>query len=421
MSEASAPSPDSQSSQATPATLFLVALIVFIDMLGIGLIIPVLPGLLEEVTGLGLDETAQIGGWLLFAYASMQFLFAPIIGGLSDRYGRRPILLFTLFMLGIDYIIMALAPTLFWLFLGRTLSGIMGASWAAANSCIADVASTETRGKYFGMLGAAGAAGFVVGPGLGGLLGTIDVRFPFVAAAILALSGAVAGYFVLKETLPDDRRRKFSFARANPLGTLMQMTRVPVVVGFLAVIFFAQLGAQSHQTVWAYHTELVFGWDELQIGLSVALFGIMLVIVQGGLTGKVIERIGAGRTVMLGFAISLPANLLFAFAPAGYFMIIGIIIGATGGLTFPAMQQIMSARISEDAQGELQGAIASTISITSIIGPLIMTGTFAVYADDEGLFFPGAPYLLAFLCGVTAMSIAFWNIRRSRAASAHAT
>jgi MFS transporter, DHA1 family, tetracycline resistance protein len=413
MSEALPPSPGSTSSTATPATLFLVALIVFIDMLGIGLIIPVLPGLLEEVTGLGLDETAQIGGWLLFAYASMQFLFAPIIGGLSDRYGRRPVLLFTLFMLGIDYIIMALAPTLFWLFLGRILSGIMGASWAVANSCIADVAGPENRGKYFGMLGAAGAAGFVVGPGLGGLLGTIDVRFPFVAAAILAISGAVAGYFLLKETLPKDRRRTFSFARANPLGTLVQMTRIPVVVGFLAVIFF-QLGAQSHQSVWAYHTELVFGWDELQIGLSVALFGIMLVIVQGGLTGKLIERIGAERTVMLGFAISLPANLLFAFAPAGYFMIIGIIIGASGGLTFPAMQQMMSARISEDAQGELQGAIASTISITSIIGPLIMTGTFAAFADDEGLFFPGAPYFLAFLCGTTAMAIAFWNIRRGR-------
>ncbi|WP_298303184.1 TCR/Tet family MFS transporter [uncultured Erythrobacter sp.] len=402
------------SEKATPATLFIVALIVFIDMLGIGLIIPVLPGLLEEVTGLGLDETARIGGWLLFAYAMMQFLFAPIIGGLSDRFGRRHVLLATLFMLGIDYAIMAWAPTLFWLFIGRILSGIMGASWAAANSCIADVAGPETRGKYFGIMGAAGASGFVIGPGLGGLLGSIDVRFPFVAAAIIAIGGTIAGYFLLKETLPESQRRKFSMARANPLGTLVQMARVPVVVGFLAVIFFSQLGAQSHQTVWAYHTELVFGWDELEIGLSVALFGIMLVIVQGGLTGKVIERIGPGRTIMLGFAVSLPANLLFAFAPAGYVIIIGIVIGAIGGLTFPAMQQMMSARISEDAQGELQGAIASTMSITAIIGPLIMTNAFSTFADDVGLFFPGAPYLLAFLCGLTAMGIAFWNIRRSK-------
>ena len=190
---------------ATPpptSTLFFVALIVFIDMVGIGLIVPVLPGLLEELTGQALDRTAQIGGFLAFSYALMQFLFAPIIGGLSDRYGRRPVLLITLFMLGIDYTIMALAPTLAWLFVGRIMAGIMGASWAAANSCIGDIASKEERGKYFGMLGAAGAGGFVIGPGLGGLLGTVDVRFPFVAAAVLAIVGAIAGFFLLKETLP---------------------------------------------------------------------------------------------------------------------------------------------------------------------------------------------------------------------------
>lgn len=412
------PSPTDQSPKdAIPATLYIVAFIVFIDMLGIGLIIPVLPGLLEEVTGLGLDETAQIGGWLLFAYATMQFIFAPIIGGLSDRFGRRPVLLFTLFMLGVDYIIMAGAPTLFWLFVGRILSGIMGASWAAANSCIADLAGPETRGKLFGIMGAAGASGFVIGPGVGGLLGTVDVRLPFIAAALLAIGGAIAGYWLLKETLPQDRRRAFSLARANPLGTLIQMTKVPVVVGFLAVVFFMQLGAQSHQTVWAYHTQLVFGWNEWEVGLSVALFGIMLVIVQGGLTGKVIERIGPARTIMLGFGLSLPANLFFAFAPAGYFMIIGLVIGAIGGLTFPAMQQMMSSRIGEDAQGELQGAIASTMSITAIIGPLLMASTFSTFADDEGLFLPGAPYVLAFLCGVTAMGIAYWNIRRVPAES----
>lgn len=399
------------STTATKSTLFVVALIVFIDMVGIGLIIPVLPGLLEDVTGQGPDRTAQIGGWLLFAYALMQFIFAPIIGGLSDRYGRRPVLLFTLFMLGVDYIIMALAPTLFWLFLGRILSGIMGASWAAANSCIADVAGPEERGKFFGIMGAAGAGGFVIGPGLGGLLGTIDVRFPFIAAAVLAIGGAALGYLVLKETLPPARRRAFSIGRANPLGTLIQMAKNPVVFGFLAVVFFMQLAAQSHQSVWAYHTQLVFEWDELQIGLSVALFGAMLVLVQGGLTGKVIERIGPARTIMLGFALSYPANLLFAFADAGYVMIIGIVIGSLGGLTFPAMQQMMSARVAEDAQGELQGAIASTMSITAIIGPLIMTSVFSVYADDVGVFLPGAPYLVAAGCAAIAISIAAWNIR----------
>lgn len=398
--------------KAPTSTLFFVALIVFIDMVGIGLIVPVLPGLLEELTGQTLDRTAEIGGWLLFSYALMQFLFAPVVGGLSDRFGRRPVLLATLFILGIDYAIMAWAPTLLWLFVGRVMSGIMGASWAAANSCIADVASIQERGKYFGILGAAGAGGFVIGPGLGGLLGTIDVRFPFIAAAILAIAGALAGFFLLKETLPTDRRRAFSAKRANPLGTLIQMARIPVVLGFLAVVFFMQLAAQSHQSVWAYHTELVFDWDRLEIGLSVALFGIMLVIVQGGVTGKVIERIGAKRTIMLGFLLSLPANFLFAFAPSGSFMIVGILIGSLGGMTFPAMQQIMSAHVADDAQGELQGAIASTMSITAIFGPLIMTATFGAFADAQGLYFPGAPYLLAAMLALAAIAIAAWNITR---------
>ncbi|AWW74644.1 tetracycline resistance MFS efflux pump [Erythrobacter sp. KY5] len=408
----------SQQSAQPPAnttTLFFVALIVFVDMVGIGLIVPVLPGLLEEVTGETLDRTAQIGGWLLFAYAVMQFTFAPIIGGLSDRFGRRPVLLFTLFMLGVDYAIMAWAPTLFWLFVGRILSGIMGASWAAANSAIADVARPEERGKFFGIMGAAGAAGFVIGPGIGGLLGSIDVRLPFIAASMLAIGGAIAGYWLLKETLPPDRRRGFSITRANPLGTLIQMARHPVVFGFLTVIFFMQMAAQSHQSVWAYHTDLVFGWSTLQIGLSVALYGVMVAITQGALTGKVIARIGAARTVLIGFIISLPANLMFAFAPAGYFMVIGIVIGSLGAIAFPAIQQMMSERIADDAQGELQGAVASTMSITSIIGPLIMTRAFGTFADAQGVYFPGAPYLLAALFGATALCIAAWNISRIKA------
>jgi len=402
-------------SPAPTSTLFVVALIVFIDMVGIGLIVPVLPGLLREVTGESLDRTAEIGGWLLFAYALMQFTFAPIIGGLSDRFGRRPVLLATVFMLGIDYAIMAWAPSLFWLFVGRILSGIMGASWAAANSCIADVAGPEERGKYFGIMGAAGAGGFVIGPGIGGLLGTVDVRFPFVVASVLALTGAAAGYVLLRETLAPERRRPFRMARANPLGTLIQMARNPVVFGFLGVLFFMQLAAQSHQSVWAYHTTLLFGWNELEIGLSVALFGIMLVIVQGGLTGKVIARIGPARTIILGFLISFPSNLFFAFAPAGagHYMIAGILIGSLGGIVFPAMQQMMSARVAEDAQGELQGAIASTMSITAIIGPLVMTAAFGAFADDQGIYFPGAPYLLAALCAVIAISLATWNIMRT--------
>jgi len=399
-----APSPTS--------TLTLVALIVFIDMVGIGLIVPVLPDLLEEVTGKGLAESAQIGGWLLFAYALMQFLFAPVIGGLSDRFGRRPVLLITLFALGIDYAIMAWAPTLFWLFLGRIVAGIMGASWAAANSCIADLATPEERGKFFGIMGAAGASGFVIGPAIGGLLGEMGVRLPFIASAALALAGAVIGFFNLRETLPPERRRAFSLARANPLGTLVQMGRNPIVLGFIAVIFFMQLAGQAQMSIWSYHTQLVFDWSLKDIGYSVALFGLILAFVQGGLTGAVISKIGPRKTALLGFLLASPTFFLFAFAQSSGFMIVGIIFGSFGGLTFPALQQMMSERVAEDAQGELQGAIASAMSITSIIGPVIMTSVFSTFADDEGVYFPGAPYLLAAMLSFTGIAIAIWNIAR---------
>ena len=403
-----------ESGKATTSTLIFVALIVFIDMVGIGLIVPVLPGLLEELTGEGLDRTAEIGGWLLFAYALMQFLFAPIIGGLSDRFGRRPVLLVTLFALGVDYLIMALAPDLMWLFIGRVLSGIMGASWAAANSCIADVASKEERGKLFGIMGAAGGSGFVIGPAIGGIIGEYGVRLPFFASAFLAIVGAAVGYFILKETLPRERRRAFTFARANPLGTLTQMSRNPVVIGFIAVIFFMQLAGQSQMSVWSYHTQLMFDWSERDSGCSVAVVGIVIALVQGGVTGPVIARIGPERTAMLGFLLSFPAFYLFAFAQSSWIMIVGILFGGLGGLTFPALQQMMSARIAEDAQGELQGAVASAMSITSIIGPLIMTGAFGAFADDEGIYFPGAPYLIAAAFSLIGIAIAIWNIARMR-------
>ena len=392
--------------------LTFVAFIVFIDMVGIGLIVPVMPALLESMTGASEDQTARIGGWLLFAYAVMQFLFAPVIGGLSDQFGRRPVLLVTLFLLGIDYLIMALAPDLWWLFAGRLLSGIMGASWAAANSCIADVASPEDRGRLFGVLGGAGASGFIIGPAIGGVLGEISVRLPFFAAACLAVVGAAIGFFVLKETLPQDRRRKFSARRANPLGTIIQMAKTPIVLGFLGVIFLYQLSAQSTVSVWAYYNRLKFDWSELDIGLSVALYGLMLAIIQGIVTGAVIKRIGAKRTALLGLLIGLPSYLIFAFAPSGWFMIVGIIIGGVSGMTFPALQQMMSARISEDAQGELQGAVASMISVTSIIGPVMMTTTFGTFADQDGLNFPGAPFALSAAIGACAMALLFWNQRR---------
>ena len=397
------------SQQVSKSTFGFVAFIVFVDMMGIGLIVPVMPALLESMTGLSEDQTAGIGGWLLFAYALMQFLFAPVIGGLSDQYGRRPILLVTLFLLGIDYIIMALAPDLWWLFIGRIISGIMGASWAAANSCVADVAGPEDRGRLFGILGGAGAFGFVVGPAIGGVLGEYSVRAPFVAAAVLAIGGAILGFFVLRETLPQDRRRAFSMRRANPLGTIIQMAKTPIVLGFLGTIFLLQMAAQATMAVWSYYVRFRFDWGELDIGLGATLYGVLLVVNQAGLTGVLIKRFGAKRTAIWGLLLGLPSYLISAFAVGSWMIILAIVVGTIAGVTFPAMQQMMSERISEDAQGELQGAVASTMSITSIIGPVIMTATFGFFADDEGLFFPGAPFLLAAILGYASLAM-LWRV-----------
>lgn len=400
------------SARKPQSILLFVAFIVFIDMMGIGLILPVMPSLITGLTGVTIDRAAEVGGWLLFVYAMMQFLFAPVIGGLSDRFGRRPVLLTTLFLLGLDYAIMAWAPDLVWLFIGRIISGIMGASWAAANSCVADVAKPEERGKFFGILGGAGAFGFVIGPGVGGVLGEYGDRLPFIAASILALIGTAIGIVILKETLPQKKRRSFSIARANPLGSIMQMSKTPLVIGFLTTLFVLQLAAQAQIAVWAYWLIERFDWSKLQIGLSVALFGILLALVQGVLTGPAITRFGEKRTALISLMFGIPAYICFAFAPSSAFVYVGIVIGAASGFAFPAMQQMMSTRIDEDAQGELQGAVASVISLTSIFGPVMMTAIFAAYADKQGYYFPGAPFLVGTaLMGVSVIIYAI-TVRR---------
>jgi DHA1 family tetracycline resistance protein-like MFS transporter len=385
------------------STLDIIALIVFIDMAGIGLILPVMPSLIMGIAKVPVDRAAEIGGLLLFSYAVMQFLFAPIVGGLSDRYGRRPVLLITLTALGIDYLLMAWSPTLFWLFIGRIISGVMGATWAAANSCIADSVEADDRGRVFGLMGGAGAAGFVLGPAIGGILGQYGDRIPFIFAAILSLATAAAGYFVLNETLPPSKRRAFSVARANPLGSILQMAKTPLVLGCLITIFFMQLSAQAQFSIWGYYGTLKFNWDTQTIGLTVSLFGILLVVSQALLVGKSIARFGAVRTAVWSLIFGIPSYFILAFAGSTPMMLLGILVGSVTGLTFPAMQSMMSAKIAEDAQGELQGAIASMVSLTSVIGPPLMTNIFGAFADQHGLYFPGAPFLLS--AGLLAIAV----------------
>lgn len=385
------------------STLMLVGGIVFFDMAGIGLVTPVMPELVMGLTGAGIDRAAEIGGWLFFSYALMQFLFAPVIGGLSDRFGRRPVLLTTLAALGVDYAVMAWAPTLGWLFAGRMISGVMGATFAAANSCVADMIEPERRGRAFGAIGGAGAAGFVLGPTIGGLLGALGPRVPFMAASVLVLAGAAAGWFVLRETLPRERRRAFTLARANPIGSLLQMRRVPLVVGCLIAAFFMQLASQAQLSIWAYQGIARFGWSILTIGLTITLFGCLMVAVQGFGAGLAIQRFGPVRTALGSVGFGIVSYLLLAFAPSTWVVIVAIVIGSVPGLAFPGIQQLMTARVGEDQQGELQGAIASVISLTAILGPPLMSGVFGAYADREGVYFPGAPFLLS--AGIIAVAL----------------
>lgn len=392
--------------------LAVLAMIVFIDTAGIGLIVPVMPSLIQGLTGEGIGHAAEIGGWLLFAYAAMQFLFAPVIGGLSDRFGRRPVLLVTLALLGVDYALMAFAPTLAWLFAGRLISGVMGASWAAANSCIADSIPPDRRGAAFGLLGAAGAAGFVLGPAIGGLAGQFGDRVPFVVAAVLCIGGTAIGLALFRETLPASRRRRFDPLRANPLGSMARMARVPVVLGCLITVFFMQLASQAQLSVWAYYGTASFGWSPLVIGMTVTFFGLLLGLAQGVFAGRAIARFGPVRTATISLMFGVPCFLLLAFAPTTGVAIAGIVVGSVTGLCFPAMQQLMSARTEEDAQGELQGAIASTISLTTIIGPPMMTGVFARYADAEGPYFPGAPFILSMILIAVAAVILTVTLHR---------
>ena len=394
-----------------------VAFIVFVDMLGLGLIIPVMPRLIGELADTSVHRSAEIGGLLMFSYAGMQFLFAPAIGGLSDRFGRRPVLLTTLFLLAVDYAVMVFAPTLLWLVAGRMMSGVMGASWAAANSCVADCVSPEKRGRAFGMLAGAGAAGFVLGPAIGGMAGEFGTRVPFMIAASLALTGVVVGFVYLKETLPLDRRRRFDLARANPAGSIIQMSKTPFVLACLAVIFFLQLSSQAQISIWAYWGELQLGWTPSVTGYTASLYGIALGFCQAVLTGRSVHWFGAANTARFALLFGLPSYLILAFADSTAAVILAIFVGAIAGMTLPALQSLMSSHVGEDAQGELQGAVGSTLSLTAIIGPLMMTQTFAFFADDQGLYFPGAPFVISFSLLLVAIAI-LW-LALGRMASVH--
>lgn len=380
------------SKQAAIGFIFVTLLI---DTIGFGIIIPVLPNLIIELTHGTTSEAARIGGWLLFAFAVVQFLFAPILGGLSDQYGRRPILLGSLFGFGLDYIFLAVAPTIGWLFVGRLIAGALGASFTTAGAYIADVSTPEKRGQNFGMIGAAFGLGFIIGPGLGGLLGSFGPRVPFMAATGLSLLNWLYGYFILPESLKLENRRKFEWKRANPIASLLNLKRYPVVLGLVASLVLIYIAAHAVQSNWSYYTIEKFGWNSAMIGASLAAVGILIAIVQGGLIRIIIPAWGQKTSLYIGLGLYSLGFILFAFATEGWMMFAFLIPYCLGGIAGPALQGIISSQVPANEQGELQGALTSLMSVTSIIGPLLMTQLFSAFTGPAAAFyFPGAPMVM---------------------------
>lgn len=377
------------------AALGFIFVTILIDTIGFGIIIPVLPNLIIELTHSTTSEAARIGGWLLFAFAIMQFLCAPILGGLSDRYGRRPILLGSLFGFGLDYIFLALAPSLGWLFVGRIIAGVMGASFTTAGAYIADISTPEKRGQNFGIIGAAFGVGFIIGPAMGGFLGTYGPRVPFMAAAVLSLLNFLYGLFILPESLKQQDRRPFQWKRANPVGSLLNLKRYPVVLGLVASLVLIYIAAHAVQSNWSYYTIEKFKWSSAMIGSSLAAVGVLISIVQGGLIRIIIPAWGQKNSLYIGLGLYSIGLILFAFATEGWMMFAFLIPYCLGGIAGPALQGIISSQVPSNEQGELQGALTSLMSVTSIFGPLLMAQLFSYFtAANAPVYFPGAPMLM---------------------------
>ncbi len=392
--------------------LLFILITVLIDTMGMGVIIPVIPELIMELTGEGLSRAAVYGGWLGFVYAGLQFVFAPILGNLSDRFGRRPVLLYAVGSLGIDYILMGLAPTIRWLFVGRAIAGIAGASFTPAHAYIADVTPPEKRAQSFGLMGAAFGAGFILGPALGGLLGELGPRAPFFAAAALSLLNVTYGFFVLPETLDPAQRRKFDWRRANPVGALMQIRRHPMVLGLLAALFLWQVAHQAMPSTWSFYTMYKFGWSEAMVGASLAFVGAIMVMGQSTLPRIVIPRLGERRTALIGFVAGGTGYLGYAFATQSWMMFAWLLTWLLGALVMPSIQSLMTHRVPADAQGELQGAVGSLYGLSSFIAPPVMTQLFRHFtADDAPVQFPGAAFVLAAVLVVGSMAL-LWKATR---------
>jgi DHA1 family tetracycline resistance protein-like MFS transporter len=396
-----------------PAALAFIFVTILIDVIGLGIILPVMPTLIQQLTGEGVSRAAQYGGWLTFAYAAAQFAFAPVVGGLSDRFGRRPVLLASLLGLGCDYIFLALAPSLTWLFVGRIVAGVTGASFTTATAYIADVSPPEKRAQNFGLVGAAFGLGFIIGPVLGGLFAHFGPRVPFMAAAVLSLCNFLYGFFVVPESLPMAQRRPFEWARANAVASLVRLGQYPKILGLVVALVLLYLAGSATQSVWTFYTILKFKWDEDMIGWSLGVIGLGALIVQGGLVRVLIPKLGTARATLLGMVFYILGFVLFAFAAQGWMMFAFTGVFALGGLAGPALQGSISGQVPPNEQGELQGALTSLISATGVVGPLLMTNLFAWFTRPQApLYFPGMPFLVGAALTLLALLVAAGPLKR---------
>lgn len=395
------------------AAIGFIFITLLIDIAGWGIILPVVPKLIAELINSDLSEAAKYGGWLGFAYAITQFIFAPIVGNLSDKYGRRPIILISLFGFAIDYVLLALAPSIGWLFFGRIIAGLTGASISTASAYIADISTAEDRTKNFGLIGAAFGLGFIIGPVIGGLLGHYGARVPFYFAAILCMVNFLYGLLILPESLEKDKRRSFSWKRANPIGTVNFLRKQSKISNLVIALILVYVALHAVQSNWHFFTMYKFNWTERTVGLSLGLLGLLLGLVQGVLIRWTTPKLGEHKSVYFGLLFYALGLMLFAFTNQGWMMFVFLVPYSLGGICGPALQSIISKNVPANEQGELQGALSSLVSATSILGPPMMTNLFYYFTHDKAPFqFSGAPFFLASILMFISVIIIYFAFRQ---------
>lgn len=397
--------------------LRFIIVTLFIDFMGFGIIIPILPKLLAEMTDGSLSTASYYGGWLMFFYAIVQFFFAPILGNLSDRFGRRPILLLSMFGMGANYLLQVFAPNITWLFVGRVIAGITGASFTTGMAYIADITPQERRAQNFGLIGAAFGVGFIVGPVIGGMtsgLWGLGNRSPFLVAALLSFLNWVFGWLLVPESLALELRRAFDWKKANPVGSFLYLRQRPQLAGFLLVILLSFIAAHSSESTWAFITMTKFGWGEREVGLSLGAVGVMLVIVQGWLVRFIVPTFGNKKSVFIGLSCSLFGSISLAFATQGWMVYVILVPAMFGYIARPAFQSIISSNVPPNEQGQLQGIMSGMMSLSAIIGPLLMTRLFAYFTSEMApVYFAGAPFLMSALITIIVILICIKLLRKS--------